>query len=571
MLKKIFSILNVIVLTIIGIASSLDLKEYDYSDNNEHVINSIEILENKEYVDNTILVTLDTEISGLDIDHKRTIFSNFEPYNVEHINKLSNNFRVPNQIDNYKEIYEIKLDIEETEDLQYIMNEIYSLPGVYFVEPSYKLEVKKGSNDPLFVDGELWGLNGTNGVKANDAWDITTGSKDVRVGIIDTGILEHEDLVGNLTSGWNVYSNSNITNNDKNGHGTHVAGTIGAVGNNNKGVVGLNWEVSLVPIQANDGSSDNFNIGDLVRAISYATNLWGEKNQIDILNYSISGYGNSVTIREEVRAYPGLFIWAAGNDSKNIDEYISKNGTFNLPNIISVGAINSKGERWSSSNYSKNNSNVNIYAPGVDITSTVPKWRTWIWESWNHYKSFNGTSMAAPHVTGVAALMLSLNPNLSASEIKDIMLSSSDNITIKIPKGFLSNESQTVKKLNAYKSVKKVSELSSTPHKHNYTHHWINLRQHESRCSCGDVVIRGHLVSSEWNGMGLTICLDCKGDAELGFVNQFSNNDYVLVVGDFETVKQSQVNNYILFNKSVIILPKEDEEKYLNGTMSLFS
>ncbi len=459
MLKRMFLVINLSVLVFFGM--SFSFSKINEDDKHNSIISSVQILENQSYIDNEVIVTLNSEISDFENDYTDTIFSNFNSGDVKHINKISVNARGYVDENKYKQIYKVKLNDDQSERLQETINDIYDLPGVYYVEPSYTIEIEKISNDPLFINGDLWGLNGTNGVLAPDAWDVSTGSSDVRVGIIDTGILDHEDLEDNLVTGWSTYSNSAVTNNDANGHGTHVAGTIGAVGNNNIGVVGLNWEVSLVPIQANNGIGDTFQLPHIIEAINYATNLWGLENQIDILNFSISGYGTLVAIREEVSNYPGLFVWAAGNSADNIDVGVANNGTFDLPNIISVGASTSTGQRWSNSNYSQNNSNVNIYAPGDNIMSTVPRWRNWIWESWKYYRAYSGTSMAAPHVTGVAALILSINPDLTAAELKSIIIDSADNVTITIPNGIGGTETQVVRRLNAYEAVKNVVRFNT--------------------------------------------------------------------------------------------------------------
>lgn len=317
------------------------------------------------------------------------------------------------------------------------------------------------------------GLNGTNGIDVENAWNFTTGSNTIRVGIIDTGISNHVDLNANLVPGRDTFNNNNITNDDTHSHGTHVAGTIGAVGNNGTGVVGVNWNVTLVPLQASN-SDNKFYSSDVVEAIEWAQDRWETEERISIINYSVSGFGSSTAVRTAISEYDGLFIWAAGNDTVDIDERVEIYGSFNLDNIISVGGLNSDGTRRSTSNYSTNNTNVHIYAPGTNIYSTVP---TSFSSSGYSYKS--GTSMAAPHVTGVAALLLSLNNGLTTSQLKQAILESANEITISIPDN--SEEAdvgdkieQVVLKLNAYNAVKYVLNNYSETVELNYDTEWVS-------------------------------------------------------------------------------------------------
>lgn len=554
--------ITIFILVLFGINGNFETIQHHGVDTNNTLAQRIssEILENADYVEDAIIVTLDSSISGFDQDHSKTIFKNFDSSMVHELTKITN-YSAQQSINQntYKQIYQIQLNSVEQENLLEIIEMVASYDGVYHVEPVYKLSHSLAPNDPHYKNNDMWGLNGTHGIKAPNAWNISTGSSSIRVGVIDTGISNHDDLVSNLVEGWDVLSDTTITSDDDNGHGTHVAGTIGAVGNNNLGVVGVNWDVSLVPIQANNGSSNSFTTANLIKAINYATNLWGSEAQIDILNYSISGYGSNVSVREAVRNFPGLFVWAAGNDEADIDTMVNNNGTFNLPNVISVGSMDSNGNRLSSSNFSTNNVNVNIYAPGGNILSTVPRWRTWPWQSWNYYKSLSGTSMAAPHVTGVAALLLSVKPDLSASEIKNIIIDSADSVTISIPNGRGGTTSQVVKKLNAY------SALQSASHTHSYTHTWLNYRQHASSCTCGENHIRGHVISSGWTGIGYATCLVCGGPAEIGFVEMSLPIKGNSISSIF--IEEHFGNGSYVLSNGVIVLSDEDLENFYNGTL----
>lgn len=284
-----------------------------------------------------------------------------------------------------------------------------------------------------------WNMRAGAGINAEAAWTIARGARSVRVGVIDSGIAEHEDLKTNLDEGYDFYNENTITTDDPIDHGTHVAGIIGATGTNSAGVTGVAPAVTLVPLQSayDTTKSGSSYIQDIVEAINYATSTWEDSaKRISILNYSILHYGWSKqeNIIAAVNNYPGLFVWIAGNEGKNVDDYpdISK---FKLPNIISVGATDVSGDRWADSCFGNS---VDIYAPGEGIYSTTP-------DGYN-YKS--GTSMAAPHVSGTAALVLSINPGITAPKLRELLLESADTIDISTPIGM-----QTVKKLNAYQAV----------------------------------------------------------------------------------------------------------------------
>lgn len=397
---------------------------------------------NEDFADDSIIIIMDKNSSDVNKFHSFGIARNSQV-------KITDLTRIDGSADKKKyfnkdEFHQIfKIDLSE-HSKENVLNEIHkyeNMEGVLWVGPNYYDEPLEL---PIATDGtrysNLWGLFDS-GCQAQSAWNITMGSKDVRVGVIDTGIANHSDLSANLLSGWDFYNDNSITTDDLNSHGTHVAGTIGATGASLNGVIGVSPTVSLIPLQVVN-EEGRWPLDAVTKAITWAIN-----NDIDILNYSGGGTTDNEARRLAIGNFSGLFVSAAGNDGNNNDtskyypsDY-ARDQAFSS-RFISVGNHTESGNRGWSSNYGTDS--VSIYAPGDGILSTVPL-------SYNStgYATKSGTSMATPHVSGVAALLLSLDPDLTGSELKSIIINSADNI--KIDKG-------VVKKLNAYKAVKQVRD-----------------------------------------------------------------------------------------------------------------
>lgn len=335
---------------------------------------------------------------------------------------------------------------------------------VICAEPNYYFSPETIPNDTNV--SQQWNLIGDNGIDMTKTWDFVVGTRNIKVGVIDTGIINHNDLNDNLTEGYDFYNNNNITSDDSYGHGTKVAGIIGAVGNNSQGVTGINQRVTIVPMQVSYiiDSKTYIDTISVKKAIQHASTLWGTESRISILNYSAGVFGKTTSLLATIEAYPGLFVWAAGNDGVNIDE-LPNIELFNLSNLISVGAHDKDNERsvWSSEQSSNYGNAVNIYAPGgkgfeetnINCLTTDCYY--------NSYSYFRGTSCAAPHVTGVAALLLSLNKELTSVQLKQAILEGAEEITITVPdtsEGADEDDTveQEVLKLNAFNSVKYVLE-----------------------------------------------------------------------------------------------------------------
>jgi len=275
-------------------------------------------------------------------------------------------------------------------------------PGIELVEPNYFADTQDTpANDPGF--SMQWGLQA---IGAPAAWNIQTGSNNVTVALIDTGVdLTHPDLQNKIVAGWNFVS-ENANPQDDNGHGTHVAGIIAAETNNGTGIAGISWGARIMPLKALDASGSG-TYSDIAEAIVYATDH-GAK----IINLSLGGTAPSVILEDAVNyAYNHgvVVVAAAGNQGSSGVTYPAK-----YANTIAVSAIDSN---LNIASFSSQGSEIDVAAPGVSIYSTF---------FGGTYKSMSGTSMAAPHVSGVAALLMSTNqfdtPNKVRSAIENTAL-----------------------------------------------------------------------------------------------------------------------------------------------------
>jgi serine protease len=275
--------------------------------------------------------------------------------------------------------------------------------GVLYAEPDYVRTLDTTPNDPLY-DRE-WGLGD---IEAPVAWDVTTGSPQVTVAVVDTGIdATQPDLAANVVTGWD-FVDGDAQPQDGNGHGTHVAGTIAARGNDSFGVTGVGWTTSLMALRVLDDSGSGF-VSDAVNAYGFAASHGAR-----VLNASLGGPNFSRAERDTIAAAPNtLFVVAAGNDTQDNDAIPDFPCDYDLPNIVCVAASDSDGALAWFSNYGA--ATVDLAAPGVGILSTWPGAR---------FAFRSGTSMATPHVSGAAALLLARNPTLDVAALRSVLLSS---------------------------------------------------------------------------------------------------------------------------------------------------
>jgi subtilisin family serine protease len=324
---------------------------------------------------------------------------------------------------------------------------------VEYAEPSYEINLDNQEmlgtaahpDDPMF--GEQWSLENTGqgggkaqaDISALRAWAKTTGSSKVVVAVIDSGVdYTHQDLMNNIwvrppdmneytddelgtiddTYGFNAV-NDNGDPMDQNGHGTHCAGIIGAEGGNGLGIAGVNWKVEIMPLRFIDASGSG-TTKDAIKAINYVIDRKRAGVNVRIISASWGSTMYSKALEDVIREAGEegiLFIAASGNSSADADKSPHYPASYDLANVLSVAALNRHDELAPFSNYGAKR--VHIAAPGAEILSTWLK---------GEFREASGTSMATPEVAGVAALVLSSEPDLSMKALRERLLKSVDKL-----------------------------------------------------------------------------------------------------------------------------------------------
>lgn len=315
-----------------------------------------------------------------------------------------------------------QVEMLEDQNIMEAISEYEKIPEVEYAEPNYIQRIAATPDDTYFND--QWGLHNTGqtggevdaDIDAPEAWDITTGDDSITVAVIDSGIDgDHPDLAASIVEGWD-YVDGDADPDDLNDHGTHVAGIIGAIGNNSVGITGVSWNVKIMPLRVFDADGSGYT-SDFILALDQAV-----ADGVKIVNYSGGGPSYSQAAYDAIADAMDndvLLVAAAGNDTINNDDgdhnYPSD---YDLDNILSVAATDDGDDLASFSNYGV--VSIDVAAPGVSIYSTVPD---------DDYGYMNGTSMATPMVTGLAVLLKSYNSDYTFQGIKNNIIANVDEVS----------------------------------------------------------------------------------------------------------------------------------------------
>ncbi len=421
-----------------------------------------------------ILVRFRSDVSLDDIKEIAAKNNDYVEDEIESVNNLVaiddlDNRDAETVAEQYREMSDLVLYAEPNYEISIDQNQFSE--NVYF-DKDADMEIApldddprvSAPNDPMFND--QWALNnkGQGGGKAKahldalKAWVKTQGSQDVVVAVLDTGVdYTQQDLVNNMwfrpenvpaytdnelgtiddERGYNADENSGDPM-DENGHGTHCSGIIGAEGNNGLGITGINWKVKIMPLKflgrGGFGSTKN-----AIESINYAIDRKKAGVNIRVINASWGSTQNSKALEDAIRAAGEqgiLFVAAAGNNGTNNDNRPHYPSNYNLPNVISVAAMDRNDQLASFSNHGVKT--VHIAAPGKEILST------WLNDG---FREASGTSMATPQVVGVAALILADNPKMKVETLRKKLLNSVDKLDV------LDGKVENSGRLNAAKAL----------------------------------------------------------------------------------------------------------------------
>ncbi|MCE2594838.1 S8 family serine peptidase [Motilimonas cestriensis] len=352
-----------------------------------------------------------------------------------------------------EEVYELD-QWQDNQSLEHVLRDLENNPDVEYAEPDQLMFPMATTNDPSF--DKLWGLtNVAGGMNFVDAWPIATG-KGVNVAVVDTGYAKHSDLEANILAGYDFISEASMGNDgdgrdadpsdagdwmkagecgnnyprrdaDSSWHGTHVAGTIAAVANNGKGIVGGAYDAKILPVRVLGkcgGYSSDIADGVLWAAGARVPGVPVNPNPAKVINLSLGGQGSCARVSQQAfntaRSLGTTIVVAAGNSNKNAANFTPAS----CQGVITVAALDQYANKASYSNFGKN---VDIAAPGGEtrygaaggIYSTLNAGKTV--QAGESYAAYQGTSMAAPHVAALAALMYEAKPDITPDEVERVI------------------------------------------------------------------------------------------------------------------------------------------------------
>ena len=495
---------------------------------NKKQIHTLEKVKSK-HVENDLLVTLNKDISKKKKDFSANDFDLPGCNQVVVLSKSireaidKNTIRSVEVKENYKAI--VKITIKQDKfDLEDIKEKLLNIDGVESV--SYNNVYESSSSSVADYSSTVsydWGINKINGYSAKS---LSYGSKKpIQIGVLDHGIDgAHTYLYDNLYH--NNYNQAHVDCSSGNGytylttptctdsHGTHVAGVIGSKHNNTYNTEGVAKNVELISIKMFQDNTQNLLSSSIIQAVSYATSI-----NLPIINFSATNPYYNQAECDAFSQYSGLIVCSAGNELINLDSEGTRSSyptKYGLSNLISVGASDDSDYYWLTesssnsqgssgvtntnvigSNYGQNS--VHVFAPGDSIWSTIRN---------NGYGYMSGTSMAAPYVSGLAALCLSRNYTLTPVQIKNYIVGNVDTVSI------LQNRCSSGGRINAYKTISAIPVV----HEHYYKDHYVKgvltyKNMHKSYCDCGDFVYEYHVANS-----GGTTCIYCNASMSGGII-----------------------------------------------------
>jgi len=274
-------------------------------------------------------------------------------------------------------------------------------PAVASAEPDYRMHILFAPNDTYYA--RQWALPA---VHASRAWDYTKGSANTVVAVVDSGVAAHPELAGRLVAGHDFVNNDSNPADD-NGHGTAVAGVIGATGNNGTGIAGMDWATRIMPVKVMDASGSGYT-SDIAEGVT-----WAADHGARVINMSLGGNDYSSTFKSAIAyAYNkgAVVVASAGNDGSTATMYPAA-----YPNVLSVSALHGS----TLADFSSYGPNTDLAAPGEMVYSLTRA---------GGYSYWSGTSFSAPMVSGLAALVLGRNPTLSAARVAQVLTSSADDL-----------------------------------------------------------------------------------------------------------------------------------------------